>query len=629
MKQKKLFPNALAKTWFWRHYDLTEDLDRNLAIIGLVIGVILSIWLSSMGKEIAGEASVLLFLACAIYLIARNRLSILTAFLLEPLHAKRRTYLILNILFFALFSYSTISVVLRTDVYSRPLAYFILIAVITAIIAVEIIFFPQDRKAYTGFLLIKIMMIALSLRWIPQLLFPELLGLDPWAHRSFTIRILEMGHIPEDFGYSKLPIMHLIVGSTMLITDLNYKLSTMFSIDFIEVIGIVFVFLLGRFIYNIKVGLMASLLLGVASRNIRWGFWTIPQTLTLTLILIMIYLIFIKERKIIIIASLYLITGVIIILTHTIGSLAVALLLFTFWLSFETLKRVNQEKYSTLNLSLVIMFITTLISYWMYASGHLETLTGFIKWGLKPDYWSESTITKEYFQYKAPYCELFLNRLGFFLFQSFAVIGSFYMLSKKFGNKYSFALVIGSFATMSIAFFSTPLGLTALQADRWYYFLEIIMAIPASVGLFIIPVVFKSNLKKMLTLIILLTTVSFLSITSDIANMDNPIYTKNIGIRFAFMESELKATKTITNIYDGKITSDMLYTTLRQDNDIGESLLTRNFSELKGLIVFRKMVATKPFWTMRSVTKLDYDPYEQLNTFNHIYSSGTVDAFGR
>jgi hypothetical protein len=401
-----------------------KTVDRNLAILGLIASLIFTLWLMlAIGRYI--EIGVLAFSACAIYLAIRKRLFPLGISSLQDLYVKLSTYLILNLLFFALFFYSIISVVQRPDLYSRPLGYFVSTAFMVAILAIEILFLPKG-KAYTSFILIKIMLVALSLLWIPQLIFPGLIGIDPWAHQMFATKILEAGTIPGGYPYSELPVMHLIIDATSLITGLSYKFATMLSISLFHVISLIFVFLLGRFIFNSKVGLLAALLLGVAENWIAGGIQITPTTLALVIVALLIYVIF-KARKgrsaILILLSLLLMA--VLILTHTVTALSLAILLFFFWLSFQAYKSIYPKRFnSPVSLYLAILFTVAMLAWWTYASGHIFTLAEVIKSGFRVELWELTEPAFEYMQ-TIPFSEYLLNLLGFLLFYMFSIIGSF------------------------------------------------------------------------------------------------------------------------------------------------------------------------------------------------------------
>jgi len=615
---------------------IKDNLDRNLAILGMLIASILTLWLALViGKYI--EVGVLLFLACAIYLAMRKRLFRMGISSLEDLLAKRSAYLILNLLFFVLFFYSIISVVLRADLYSRPLGYFISMAFMAAILAIEILFLPKG-KAYTCFVLVKIMLIALSLRWTTQFIFPGLIGVDPWGHQMFATQIMETGTIPGGYPYSYLPIMHLTIDATSLITGLDYKFATMLSISLFQVIGLIFVFLLGRFIFNSKVGLLAALLPGVAELCIGHGIAVSPTPLALVLIALVIYVIF-KAQKggALILTSLALLLMAVVILTHSITALCLAIVLFVFWLGFIAYKRIYLGRFqSPVTFYLAVLFTVGMLAWWTYASGHISNFVELMQWGFKVERWELAEPAFEY-QQTVPFSEYLLNLMGFLLFYAFSFVGSFYMLAKRFGNRYGCALVLGGLVLAAIGFIALPLGLSGFLAHRWWYYSYIILAIPAAIGFLSVCAYFRSNLGRTMILAILILVISFFSITAPRANFDNRIYSENTASRSAFTESELSAMNTISNIWDGEVgvatSSADYYLEFNKDmlvKQIAPNLYSRDFTDCAyTIVIIRDEVVNNYFAFSGGGMKLDYDPREVLEEqgFSTIYDCGRVNAF--
>ena len=611
---------------------VAENLDKNLAILGLVASSILILWLVLVvGKYV--EAGVAAFLACATYLIIRKRLLLLGPSSLQALALNRPAYLILNIAFFVLFIYSLLSVGLRPELYSRPLGYFIATAIMATILAIEIVFLP-GRKAYESFVLVKIMLIALSLRWMPQFIFPGLIGVDPWGHQMFTAQILEAGSIPGGYPYSNLPVMHLIIVATSLITDLSYKFATMFSISLLHVVGLVFVFLLGRFVFDSKVGLLAALLLGVAAYWINLGMGIHPTTLALVLVAMLIYMIFKarQERSIILTCLYFLVMGVL-ILTHTVTALCLAILLFSFWFGFELYKKMYRDRFDVpVTLWLAILFTVAMLSWWTYVSGHITAVAELIKYGFRIERWALAEP-----MVGASSSEWLLYMLGFLLFYAFSVIGLLFMVARRFGNRHSFALVLGGLVLLAIAFLSVPLGLTGVLPQRWWWNSHLILAIPVAVGLLSVCGWFKGKFSRALVLATLILVLSFFSITAAAANFDNRIYTKNTAARYAFTESELSAMDTLSKISDGKVgvatPAARFYLEFNRNvpvKEIAANLSARDFSNCTGMIVMIRDEVVKNYFDITGGgMKLDYDPREALEEqgFSHVYEGGTVSAF--
>jgi len=621
---------------------ITEELDRILATLGLIFALIITIVLVLFLPETAYryiEAPIMLFLACVVYLLIRKRIYEMGGLPhLEELHANRSIILILNILFVSLFSYSIFSVATRPELYSRPLGYFIATSLIVAVLAIEILFRP-DMKEYTSFILLKIMLVALGLRWTLHWIFPDLIGIDPWWHQMFTMQILELGYIPDGYAYSKLPVMHLIIGSTSLITGLGYKLSSISSISFLQVVSLIFIFLLGRLIYTEKIGLLAALLLGIADIQIKYGIIISPITVGAILMPILLYAIFkARQDRLIILIYIFFIMCMVLIVTHALAALGVAMFLFLFFLASEIYKKVYHVKFNVpITLVSAIFFTVAMYAWWIYVAEHYIVAIGsLIKEGFLTTtggfaIQAQTHSTKDVL-------EVLLSVFGFFLNVGLSITGSFYMLSKKFVNGHGFSLAICGYAFLAIIFFSLIMGMVGLLPGRWYLILQIIIAIPAAIGLFLICTIFKKKLEKTLILIILIIVLSFFMITDPCANMDNPIYSKNTTNCLAFTDSELIAITTISNIKEDRmIWIDqypryyLKYTKNITSRSVTPQLLSKDFTSSSGeIIVIREEIVKSPFGAYESgVIKIEYDPRTLLDEqrFNRIYDSKSVSAF--
>jgi len=365
--------------------EIPANLDKTVAILGAALSLSLALYLFfSSGRQIYIVAALLGFLGCLFYLGIRKHLLKFTAPSLSSSEGlKQSGHLILNILFFGLFSYSILSIQLVSEPYIRPLGYFIAIILMAGVVGVEILFLP-DRKSAAFLVLVKIMMLALSLRWSQPLIFPSSIISDPIAYERFTMHLLNIGHIPEGYAYSKLPMMLLMNGATSLITGLNYKIATMMSISLLQVIcDLGFVFLLGKLIWNVKAGLLGALLLSVANHHINLGWAVIATTAATTLLVIIAYLLFknSKDKKVSVLA-LVLLLCLTLILTHTVTALCMAMLLFVFWVGSLIYNRLYREQSSLVATpTLAVLFSVGMLGWWMYASGHIRNIAWAIKWG--------------------------------------------------------------------------------------------------------------------------------------------------------------------------------------------------------------------------------------------------------
>ena len=586
-----------------------------------------------IGYSIFLMVSILCLMICIGYLIIRRFIYPSSIPSLEGMTYSIRIYIMLNTLFFLLLSYSIISIYLRPDPYIRPLGYFISISLMAVIVANEILFL-QPKKSYIRFTLCKIIIIGLSLQYSQILIFPSIVGVDPWWHQWFTLNILDQGHIPEGLEYSKLPLMQLMIGMTSLITDLGYKVATMFSISSLQVIcDALFVFLLGKFLISTKVGLLAALLLEVANSHILFGYWTIPNTMAATLILPIIFIYFKLRRDNSFISTLLtiFIMGTL-ILTHTITSMCLAILIFVFWLSSTAYARLFDEKINqSVNWTICILFSTVMFAYWSYISGHILTLANLIKMGFYNPLvnWRYSSL------YYIPLLERAVHHLGKFLYFGFSFIGCFYMSSKQFRNSNRFITIIGGMIILGLDFLSIIM-MKDIISNRWDYFSQILMAVPLSLSLLLLNGIFKNRFIKIFLMSLSIFSLSFLLIISSLANIDNRFFSPNIGVRSAFTESELQAMKTISEIWNGTIGCDRygripyIFQLNREFADIDDSLYSGDFTDLQDIMILvREEIVKHSFFTSRGLLKLKYNLHIALDNqnFSNIYDCGSVNGY--
>jgi len=616
---------------------LLNEIDKILAILGIIFSLVLTIWLAlAISRAIYTTVGVFSFLACAGYLAIRKSLSKSTLPSLALAEASSRLYLALNIFFFLLFAYSILSFHLRPDLYTRPLGYFIALALTAAVVAVEILFL-SSRRWCSHFALFKIVLIGLSLEFSQLLVFPSIVGIDPWWHQMFTLKILTTGHVPEGLTYSQLPLMHLMVGSASLTTGLSYKMATMLYVSLSQVLcNVLFTFLLGNFLFNKKVGLLGGLLLVVGNCHVLMGYLVTPTTMAAVFIPAIIYLLLkVRREKPNVGISLVNLLMVALILTHTVASACMAILLFLFWVAFLVYNRMYRGWKTPVTLSIPVLFVVETLSWWTYASGDIRTLGEFIKRGFSLNIMPMFSFIQ--YAYVVPFSEDLLNKVGMFLFFAISLIGCLYFISRRFGSSYSFAVAIGGAITLAMGLFPRITGRSILE-DRWWYFSQILLALPLALAFFLFCSTVKNKLGKSLLLAALTFSLSFLMILSPVANLDNPTFSPNTQVRYAFTESELQAIERVSNIWSKKIAVDTHYSYLRWSSypakEIDTQIYNKNYTSCQDtFILIRKEIVNHPFQLQLRGTerthKLDYDPRKALTAqaFSKVYDCGSVSGF--
>lgn len=587
--------------------------------------------------------AVLTFFSCYLYLYLKRKNKSLNFFCTHRPQLKLSNCLFFNTLFLLLFGISILVVFLSPVPYVRPLIYFILITIMTIGILLEVTFFHLGKR-YAYFILIKIILIGLSLACLEPLIFPTIVGEDPWWHYWFTSRILENGYISEGYAYSKLPIMHLTIGIASIISNLDYKLTVIFSYSFINIVlDTLFIYLLGNILFNNRqISLLAALLLITTNTHIWGSYWMIPNITAGILILPITYLLFNKKGNELKFISLLLFLMGILILTHTITSVCMAILLFLYWIIGKFYNWLESSEAGILknNLgdlttpALVILFTVSMFSWWMYASGHIGTLAELIKWGFSKGFFMPGAAT---YLYNPPFLEKTLLTLGERLFFAISFLGFFYSLSKEGRNKYCFSFVVSGIFIL-LLFFLSPLFGKDIIGGRWLYFSQLMLALPVAVGFFLLSGLFKKLALKIISISLIASLLVFLMITNPKANIDNPIFYNKTSIRYAFVDSEIKGLETVSNFWKGEISSDKYLPVLNCDPEfekvkitgIDEEIIAKNFIKLKGSLIFiRNEITSRPFECKGAIYTMDYDPYSKLKEqgFFPIYDNGGSKAF--
>jgi len=622
-----------------------RNLDKILAIIGLFWGLFISLLplFRSASGLIAVTFGISLFLLCAIYLGLRLGNKPLD---IPRLEARRSAYLLANILFFSILACSLISLYLRPDPYIRPLSYFVSITLLIGILAVEILFLP-DNKSYAPFVLLKIVLIPLSLVWSQMLMFPTVIGADSAFHQMFTQEMLTGGSIPLGPYYFRFPVSHLISGTTSLITGLSYKVASMFSISLLQIIiPLLSVFLLGKFAFETKVGLLAALLLGTSSGFISWIYWMLPFTFGAIFIPLIIYLMFVMRRQnnAVIVTSLYLLLMALLVFTHPLTSTCMAILLMVFWGGTKIFDKTYGQKTNIVTLNTVILFIAVMLAWWVYATGDLvNLLLKLIQQGFSQEalHGAQMVISEiEQYIYEVPSGQLLFNNIGKLLFYAIALPGCFYMVSQKTRNPYTFAFAVGGMVILGIELFGVLFYATfEILSYRWTHFSHILLSVPFAASLYLFSAPIKSKFIKASLVTSVIIVHSFLTIMSPLGNIDNPLFRDTAIPRQVYTVSELQAVETVLELTDGEIALDPRAAVMFPFRDPlnritsieeNEAFYTKDFSEYQSsIIMIRREIIQSSIPLKDSAIKLNYDPAQLLTQegFSCIYTTGSVSAF--
>ncbi|WP_162198562.1 hypothetical protein [Methanosarcina mazei] len=411
-----------------------------------------------------------------------------------------------------------------------------------------------SKTIYSLLTISKIFIIAVILRWNMYFQYPNYIGVDAWYHSAIISDIIEFGHLPIDYTYSKYPIMHLLVSIGSLISNITIKNSMGFTVGLFEIISLIYVFLIGRSISSIKIGILATFLVAVSSYHISWGYYIIPMSLGLSVFSTIFYLLFRKKSlllprfKIITLLLIFLI-----IITHTLSTAVTWLFAALLYVS-DKLYLIYSKKdlgLSLISLSLVLVVLTSMLGYWMYATGFIGYVSLAIKSSLTTS--EISPIVANPLIVNA--IERQLNRIELLLFIGFTIIGSLFWLSEGIDDPRKLTLMVSGAVITLLLFFSIFIGIDSALPDRWYAFLYVIIANISAVGIIYFVNSFKNDNLMVFSLVIIMALFTAFAITGAAANGGSAAYSE-VQIKESLTESDLHSYNTLSRIYHGKVTTD-------------------------------------------------------------------------
>lgn len=627
-----------------RALNFFQNMDKTIAKIVLILSFSLMLYAIVSSSYIYILFSLLLLLSSLYWLLfgisyqVKNEINL----------SSPKFFGVLNILFFLLVTFSIIIIYNRQFINIRPTLYFILISMMSSIVSINIL--RLDIYKHRFLVLLQIFIIGFSLVLSQSSIYSTVIGVDPWYHQALTTQIIDMGHIPTDSAYSLLPTFHILIGSSMAILNIDYKVSSIISVGLVKIIlDTLIIYLLGSKFFDHRVGLFAALLVDVSNYYLNMNFWIIPNTLGFIFVIISVYLMLrFYSNKTIISNSLIIFFLFTLVITHTISAICMAtILLITaisdiFYHKFID-KQIKRKSSTQL---LVLILLTLMLTWWSYASNSIVFLKDMISWGFNIDFLYRNSnkdlieIISQTYQSQIPFQERLFYYLGLFISSALSIIGYLYMLSKK-SNFLAFSFACSGIAIFIIPFMSLFLGLSLIES-RWFALAQTLSAIPLAISFFALFSRTKQNRMRYSIIAISVFLFTFIMITSPIANIDNPMYSTSTSIRYAYTEGEINAASYAVSLNNSNISSDYLFSTnansvLREYFNMNSSrivsldysLIYGNFSHNGALILIRDELIDKPFIVSGVPYKIN-DSLEATyygENINRIYQNNDVQIF--
>jgi hypothetical protein len=550
---------ALFKKLIKRKYAL----DQVIAIALLCLSVLIII-LSLILNYFSGIPLTSAILAGAlVYLLLRNRLA--TGVTMSPFQYGSRIRSLCHIVF--IITLSLMIYITWSNVYYRPPIYFVLLLVAAASIVIDIFALDETKRLQIFITLFKIIILSLTVYLSLYQEFPRILGIDSWWHNLWTQDIINLGHVTiGEFGsndYYLFPMFHIWGAITQMVTNVSTNNAIFISTAVMMVIiSSLFVFLIGEKLVNVKVGILAALIVPLTDQLITRGSAIIAMSLAFCFFPALLYLVLARDKKRFSDILLVILFSVTLILTHTIGALVTLLSLIVIYIAMKLFKGVGKlpVSYSLVSSTLLTFFGLFMVFRWMQPhpvtrsffdvnlSNLIETFQSaarFVMTGTATIKNVASAVTV-------------FNDGGYILLLALGVIGALTYINHKNRTRPMMALV-----SLTAFLIFTPqmldlFSITNLLPDRWYLFSYVVLSITAISGLFRISGVVPGNIGKISVILLMVLAIIFMMTTNRDSNADSPMVF-NSAERLGYTQSEQNVINTLCDIGSGRPMTDVHY----------------------------------------------------------------------
>jgi hypothetical protein len=498
---------------------------------------------------------------------------------------------IIDISFLLLF---IISLYLLFDtLYIRPLSYFIIISIIFALIALEVIL---TNRVYLT--LLKIVLVSINLRIGLLLKFPAIGGDTPYwigvtrigklSGDVLGIRI--SGDYVSDYPMS---IINSIIHVLVLNIDSSFAVITAIALPLCIIVPL-FVYIIGSKCFNEKIGIIGALLIVPYTFDIWYVYQLAPMSFAVIFIPILIYayMQLNTSKKYFRYLILFFITFIMIIFSHPLVMVISAIIIICMYIG-DKFYSSNNRKSSITPIIIIILLIFVKWVYWSFTHW-MDTFTNGIKGII------DSTISllfNEKVSVMTSYTGLsstndqVLISLGFALFIGLAFLGILYSFRCK-KNIY-WAQILPPTIVIAIIAISTSTFALMEVPYRWLGILGYLLSIFLALG------ILRISINKIFIVSIVFLLV-FLMMTNPISNMDSPIYGKTDTTMWAFTTQETNAAQWsfqytgVPLIIDGTYTAYFRELPYIYGNDVTFYKIGDN--ENKGLFVVRNYMFNRSFY---------------------------------
>ncbi|MCE5338453.1 MAG: hypothetical protein LLF90_07205 [Methanomicrobiaceae archaeon] len=537
----------MANMGFFEPY--LKNMDLICGLIGIILGLTIAV-LSVFG--IINQILIGLTILCisSLYILIRPRIRSQRE--IDPISISPRLLSVLNIVFWSFLSVTLL--IWYFNLYYRPTSYFILISILSAIIAIEIFSSRDSHRFWPIF--VKIVILSLVIRGGIYFNYPSIMGYDAYFHTKLADLIMLTGSVPPfeiSDQYVYAPIVHTFIASMGLLCQIPVKYAVFLSIGVGSVISTLFLYIIGKNIAGPQIGLLAVLLANLTNDLIVRGITNITaDSLVVCYLLVMLYLVFADTIHLNTRDSLLIFFSLLLVITHQLSTFVVFLILFVLIFIQVVISYIYSTHFQkSRSIIYLTLFGIAITSYWI----GMEFPGGstFFDYVLGPfidvlraggEYGSDFLVVGR--SYEQPLSDRLILQSSYLILPFFAIGGLLLWMTPESRKRFYIAVVA---AALFVMVYGIPLlGIRNLLTSRWMPLLCIFLAILAAAFIWRSVNLMSSKAVRICSIFLIVFVFAFLMITTPGINKDNPLVSKDTTVRNQFTLSEIQAAKTLGSV---------------------------------------------------------------------------------
>ncbi|HTY90212.1 MAG TPA: hypothetical protein VMC84_03465 [Methanocella sp.] len=503
------------------------------------------------------------------------------------------------IIWLVVFMFSVLLLLDSLKTYTLSLPYYLSICLMVLAISYQILSSNKFSNARLAIILGEILILAFYLSASTLFLFQVPIGADAYFHTQYISQILNSGSLYiSESNYENYPVYQLTFVGTMLLSSIGDVKIAQLVLAFIQVLALVFVFILCNKIFEPKIALLSTLLISLSAQVIlpRYSFY--PSNYAVIYYMLLLFALFCLKKE----AYKGTVTLVLLLAINFMHPVVGFVSSFTIIFIYVASKLLKIR--DIVDLRYVAISIVLLILQYFRPTETGARLSSQLDLALMQLMTGVAVVTKATSSPYYSYVDILLYELGFALLIAFGVCGALVVLKLSENNIGQIGKAVNDRRTLLslITLFIIPIPyLEAFIApdmlpDRWFVFITVFLGIFAAIALCMFAEVFK---KFTIVVLLIIQLIVFFSITTPISSPNASIYSQDLSMRPAIQSEVIAANFFKDYVNPAKIAVSAMYlapinSTLDiQDHflDPGDTsykdkvLIVRNFEMEKGFIM--------------------------------------------